>query len=91
MTVQGLGVTTTTGQSGGVTNSFGGTSSATPLTAGRGGFNDLGQSGSHRARKSCRSSSQTASRDVSLDSYPRTPSASFDPNTCLGHFAYRAV
>ena len=34
LTVGGLGVTTTTGDSGGTTNSFGGTSSATPLLAG---------------------------------------------------------
>jgi subtilisin family serine protease len=34
MTVKGLGITTTTGAAGGVTNTFGGTSSATPLVAG---------------------------------------------------------
>jgi len=80
LTVQGLGVTTTTGQSGGVTNSFGGTSSATPLTAGVAALTisanpDLSALDVVSILKS------TASRDVNLDGYPRTPSASFDTNT----------
>jgi subtilisin-like proprotein convertase family protein len=79
MTVQGLGVTTTTGQSGGVTNSFGGTSSATPLTAGVAALT-ISANPDLTALEVVSILKQTASRDVSLDSYPRTPSASFDPN-----------
>jgi subtilisin family serine protease len=80
LTVQGLGVTTTTGQSGGVTNSFGGTSSATPLTAGVAALT-ISANPNLTALDVVSILKSTASRDISFDGYPRTPSASFDTNT----------
>ena len=80
LTVQGLGITTTTGQSGGVTNSFGGTSSATPLTAGVAALT-ISANPDLTALEVVSILKSTASRDISLDGYPRTPSASFDTNT----------
>jgi len=76
----GLGVTTTTGDTtSAVTGSFGGTSSATPLTAGiaalvRSANPDL------TAREVASLLKRTACKDLVFDAYPRTPPASYDPN-----------
>ncbi len=80
MIVKGLGITTTTGGPGGVTHEFGGTSSATPLVAGIAALvisanHDLG------AVEVISLLKQTASRDLDLSGYPRTPPASYDPDT----------
>lgn len=80
MTVQGLGVTTTTGSSGGVTSSFGGTSSATPLTAGVAALT-ISANPDLTALEVVTILKQTASKDVDPAPYPRTPSASFNTNT----------
>jgi subtilisin-like proprotein convertase family protein/subtilisin family serine protease len=80
MTVRGLGVTTTTGESGGVTHSFGGTSSATPLVAGIAGL-AISANPSLSALEVISILKQTASKDLDFSDYPRTPPANFDMNT----------
>ncbi len=78
-TVRGLGVTTTTGEAGGVTESFGGTSSATPLVAGIAALT-ISANPELTALEVASILKQTASKDLSLEEYPRTPPANFDPN-----------
>jgi subtilisin-like proprotein convertase family protein/subtilisin family serine protease len=80
MTVSGLGITTTTGATAGVTDSFGGTSSATPLAAGVAALTisanpDLSASDVISILKA------TASKDIDFTGYARTPPANFDPDT----------
>jgi subtilisin-like proprotein convertase family protein len=78
MAVRGLGVTTATGETGGVTEQFGGTSSATPLAAGiaalvisaNPGLSALAVASILR---------RTAAKDLDTTPYPRTPAASYDP------------
>jgi subtilisin-like proprotein convertase family protein len=79
LSLAGLGVTTTTGSGGGVTDRFGGTSSATPLTAGIAALVisahpelDVAQLISILKR--------TAAKDLNFDGYAKTPPASYDPN-----------
>ncbi len=79
MPVPGLGVTTTTGKEGGVTGTFGGTSSATPLVAGIAALvisahPDLS---AHDVVSILR---RTASRNLEFEGYPRTPAAEYDKN-----------
>ncbi len=78
--VQGLSITTTTGEVGGVTERFGGTSSATPLVAGIAALT-ISANPELTALEVVSILKQTASKDLSLDGYPRTPPGSFDPNT----------
>ncbi len=80
MTVRGLGITTTTGESGSVTNSFGGTSSATPLVAGVAAL-IISSNPNLSALEVISILKQTASKDLDFSDYPRTPPASFDANT----------
>ena len=80
MTVKGLGITTTTGAAGGVTSSFGGTSSATPLAAGIAALTISANPGLS-ALEVVKILKQTASKDLNLEGYPKTPPASFDTNT----------
>lgn len=80
MTVRGLGVTTTTGNSGGVTDSFGGTSSATPLVAGIAGLT-LSANPDLSALELISILKQTASKDLDFSDYPVTAPASFDTDT----------
>jgi subtilisin-like proprotein convertase family protein len=80
MTVRGLGITTTTGQSGGVTDSFGGTSSATPLVAGIAGLT-ISANPDLSALEVISILKQTASKDLDFSSYPKTAAASFDTDT----------
>lgn len=78
--VRGLGVTTTTGETSGVTNEFGGTSSATPLLAGIAAL-VLSANPNLTALEVISILQRTASKDLDLTPYPRTPPASFDPDT----------
>lgn len=80
MTVKGLGITTTTGASGGVTNSFGGTSSATPLVAGITALTISANPGL-TALEVVKILKQTASKDLNFEGYPKTPPASFNADT----------
>lgn len=79
LTVRGLRITTTTGAEGGVTPSFGGTSSATPLVAGIAAL-ILSANPDLTALEVISILKQTASKDLSLEVYPRTPSANYDLN-----------
>jgi subtilisin-like proprotein convertase family protein len=79
LSVTGLRITTTTGDPGGVTPSFGGTSSATPLTAGVAALT-ISANPNLTAQEVVSILNQTASKDLSMDTYPRTPAAAFDPN-----------
>lgn len=79
VTVQGLGITTTTGAGSGVTEAFGGTSSATPLVAGVAAL-VVSANPELTALDVISILKQTASKGLSMDGYPRTPPASFDPD-----------
>ena len=79
LTVRGLGVTTTTGSSDLTTPSFGGTSSATPLVAGIAALT-ISRHPDLTALQVISILKRTASKDLSLESYPRTPAATYDPN-----------
>jgi subtilisin-like proprotein convertase family protein/subtilisin family serine protease len=79
LSVPGLGITTTTGETGGVTNRFGGTSSATPLMAGVAAL-VISANPDLTAREVVSIVKQTASKDLSLEGYPTTPPAPFDTN-----------
>lgn len=80
MTVRGLGITATTGESGSVTNSFGGTSSATPLVAGIAALT-ISANPNLSALEVISILKKTASKDLDFSVYPRTPPASFDADT----------
>ena len=80
ITVGGLGITTTTGQGAGVTGTFGGTSSATPLVAGIAAL-AISANPALSAEEVLGLLKKTASRDLSVTGYARTPAASFDPDT----------
>lgn len=81
MTVRGLGITTTTGStSAGVTDSFGGTSSATPLVAGVAGL-VISANPNVSALEVISILKQTASKDLDFTNYSKTPPASFDLDT----------
>ena len=80
MTVRGLGITTTTGESGGVTSGFGGTSSATPLVAGIAALT-ISANPDLTALEVISILKQTASKDLNLEGYPVTPPANFDSDT----------
>jgi subtilisin-like proprotein convertase family protein len=79
LSVGGLGVTTTIGDSSGVTSSFGGTSSATPLMAGIAALT-ISANPDLTGREVVSILKQTASKDLRMEAYPRTPSAPFDLN-----------
>jgi subtilisin-like proprotein convertase family protein len=80
MTVRGLGITTTTGESISVTHSFGGTSSATPLVAGVAALT-ISANPNLSALEVISILKQTASKDLDFSDYPRTPPANFDFDT----------
>lgn len=79
MDVDGLSVTTATGQPGGVTHEFGGTSSATPLVAGIAALT-ISANPDLTALEVVSLLKQTASKDLDFEGYPRTPAASYDPD-----------
>jgi len=81
MTVEGLGITTSTGPPEGVvTDSFGGTSSATPLVAGIAAL-VISANPTLTAAQVVSILKRTASKDLSMTGYSRTPTASFDTDT----------
>lgn len=77
--VRGLSVTTTTGETGGVTDDFGGTSSATPLTAGIAAL-VISANPALTALEVISILKSTAAKDLNMQPYPRTPAANYDPN-----------
>ncbi|MBI4566165.1 MAG: proprotein convertase P-domain-containing protein [Planctomycetes bacterium] len=79
MALLGRGIVTTTG-SDWVTEDFGGTSSATPLVAGIAAL-AISANPALSAQEVVTILKQTASKDVNLTGYPRTPPASYDPDT----------
>jgi subtilisin-like proprotein convertase family protein len=80
MTVKGLGITTATGETGGVTDDFGGTSSATPLVAGVAALT-ISANPRLSALEVISILKKTASKDLDFSGYPPTPPANFDPDT----------
>lgn len=79
ITLDGLGITTTTGSSGGVTRSFGGTSSATPLVAGIAGL-ILSANPTLSAAELQSILKRTANKNLNFGPYPKTPPTNYDPN-----------
>ncbi|HEY9633090.1 MAG TPA: proprotein convertase P-domain-containing protein [Coleofasciculaceae cyanobacterium] len=79
LTVRGLGVTTTIGSGDLTTPSFGGTSSATPLVAGIAALT-LSANPELTALEVISILKRTASKDLNLEGYSRTPAANYDPN-----------
>ncbi len=79
LTVQGLGIVTTTGEVGGVTEDFGGTSSATPLVAGVAAL-VISANPQLSAMDVISVLKRTASKDLTMTPYAKTPPASYDPN-----------
>jgi len=75
LTVRGLGITTATG--GGLTERFGGTSSATPLVAGVAAL-VISANPNLTALEVLSILKQTASKDLDAQPYARTPAAPFD-------------
>ena len=80
LTVRGLGITTTTGDPVDVIDSFGGTSSATPLVAGIAALT-ISANPDLDAAEVISIMKRTASNNLDFQEYPRTPPASFDSNT----------
>jgi Subtilase family len=80
MAVKGLGVVTTDGETPFFTNSFGGTSSATPLVAGIAGL-IISANPTLTAAEVISILKQTASKDLNFTGYSKTPPASYNPNT----------
>lgn len=78
--VRGLGITTTVGAGSQITSEFGGTSSATPLAAGIAAL-IITANPALSALEVISVLKRTASKDLNMQAYPRTPSASYDPNT----------
>lgn len=78
LNLPGRGIVTTTGQSD-VTPRFGGTSSATPLVAGIAAL-VISANPQLTGLEVISTLQQTASRDLNFTDWPKTPSASYDPN-----------
>ncbi len=77
--VEGLGITTTSGRFANVRDNFGGTSSATPLVAGIAAL-VISANPQLSASEVISILKKTASKDLNMEGYPITPSASYDPN-----------
>jgi subtilisin-like proprotein convertase family protein/subtilisin family serine protease len=80
MAVIGLGITTSSGVSPFFDESFGGTSSATPLIAGIAGL-VISANPSLTALQVISILQRTASKDLNMNGYAKTPPANFDTNT----------
>ena len=78
--VTGLPVVTASGSEGGINQGFGGTSSATPLVAGVAAL-VLSANDNLSAIELAQLLKQTASKDLNMRGYSRTPAASYDPDT----------
>ncbi len=76
----GLGITTTTGAGSGITSRFGGTSSACPLVAGVAGL-VISANAQLSGLEVVALLKETASKELNSEPYPRTPPASYDPDT----------
>ena len=79
LAVTGLGVLTTSGEGQMFDPSFGGTSSATPLTAGIAAL-VISANPNLTAKEVISVLQRTASKDLSMTAYAKTPTASYDPN-----------
>ncbi|HEX5026998.1 MAG TPA: S8 family serine peptidase, partial [Agriterribacter sp.] len=80
MVVTGLGILTTTGHSPFFDPGFGGTSSATPLVAGIAGL-VISANPNLSGLEVVSVLQKTAGKNLDMTGYPRTPPASYDPNT----------
>ncbi|AYB29974.1 proprotein convertase P-domain-containing protein [Chryseolinea soli] len=80
LSVPGLGITTTSGEGPLFEDEFGGTSSATPLIAGIAGL-VVSANPTLTALEVISVLQRTASKDLSMTGYPKTPPANFDTNT----------
>jgi subtilisin family serine protease len=81
LAVEGKGIVTTTGDNiSAVTEDFGGTSSATPLTAGIAGL-VISANPNLSALEVISVLQKTASKDLNVTPYPKTPPANFDNDT----------
>ena len=79
MQLDGLGVTTSTGETAGVRHTFGGTSSATPLVAGIAAL-VISANPELTALEVASILRRTASKDLNMTGYPRTSAMIDDPN-----------
>ncbi len=79
LVVTGLGIMTTSGENLFFNPGFGGTSSATPLTAGIAAL-VISANPNLTAIEVVSVLQRTAKKDLNMTDYPKTPSASFDPN-----------
>jgi subtilisin-like proprotein convertase family protein len=79
LVLDGLGITTTTGKTSGVSHTFGGTSSATPLVAGIAAL-IVSANPELTALEVASILRRTASKDLNMTEYPRTPPMIDDPN-----------
>ena len=79
MQLDGLGITTTTGKTTGVRHTFGGTSSATPLVAGIAAL-VISANPELTALEVASILRRTASKELNMTGYPRTPASIDDPN-----------
>ena len=79
MQLDGLGITTTTGKTAGVRHTFGGTSSATPLVAGIAALIISANPGL-TALEVASILRRTASKNLDMTGYPRSPAMVDDPN-----------
>jgi subtilisin-like proprotein convertase family protein len=79
MQLDGLGITTTTGDSAGVRHTFGGTSSATPLVAGIAAL-VISANPELTALEVASILRRTAAKDLDMTGYPRTPAMIDDPD-----------
>lgn len=79
LSLRGLGITTATGTASHITENFGGTSSATPLTAGIAAL-VISANPDLTALEVVSIIQRTASKDLNMTVYPRTPAASYDPS-----------
>jgi len=80
MVVTGLGITTSSGISPFIDTQFGGTSSATPLVAGVAGL-VISANTNLTALEVISILQRTASKDLNMTGYAKTPPASYDPDT----------
>jgi subtilisin-like proprotein convertase family protein/subtilisin family serine protease len=80
MVVTGLGITTSSGIAPFIDNEFGGTSSATPLVAGVAGL-IISANPNLTAFEVISILQRTASKDLSMTGYSKTPPADYDPDT----------
>lgn len=79
VSVRGLGITTTTGESSQVDPEFGGTSSATPLVAGIAAL-VISANPELSSLEVISLLKKTATKNLDFTPYPKTPPATYDPN-----------